>query len=98
MLRVVGRRADRPADVVVEAIRTDASTAPVTRRAVPHPHANEPSSPSSIERALDPLDEAVEAVHTGELLIEPEEPEDRTPVTSPSPWQRLIPPPLPESN
>lgn len=96
------RNPRRPADVVVEPI----GAAPDTTRAVPHPHDHlrDSDPPSSTELALEPLNEAVETVHTGELLLDAadfgdlDEDDDRTPVTSPSPWQRLIPPPLPESN
>jgi len=54
------------------------------------------SIPSSTTQALEPLDEALETVHTGELILEEYGAEERTPPTPVAPWQRLIPPPLPE--
>lgn len=91
MLRVVRPRdSKRPADVLVD------PSAPTTKRAVPRQDA---CPPSSTELALEPLDEALETVHTGELLLEPYlDLGDATPVTGISPWQRSAPPPLPEES
>lgn len=97
----------RAPDVIVERIpkateRRTSNAEPITARAVPHPHERRTPvstpAPSSIELALEPLSEAIETVHTGELLVEAYgEREEPTPVTGISPWQRLVPPHLPES-